>query len=80
MEKQASFRKEMERCHLYAQIKLAKNIGSCKVPAVLPYASNGKTVPDPGFYYYCYYLKCHLRKKTFHLIPTLLGEAQYKNK
>lgn len=53
----------MERCHLYAQIKLAKNIGPFKVLAVLPYASNGKTVPDPGFYYYCYYLKCHLRKK-----------------
>lgn len=70
----------MERCHLYAQIKLAKNIGPFKVPAVLLYVSNGKIAPDPGFYYYCYYLKCHLRKKNFHSIPTLLGEAQYKNK
>lgn len=53
----------MERCHLYAQIKLAKNVDSFKVPAVPPSASNGKTTPGPGFYYYCYYLKCHLRKK-----------------
>lgn len=63
MEKQAFFKKDMERCHLYAQIKLAKNIGPFKVPAVLLYVSNGKIAPDPGFYYYCYYLKCHLRKK-----------------
>lgn len=65
MEKQGFFKKDMERCHLYAQIKLAKNIGPFKVPAVLLYVSNGKMAPDPGFYYYCYYLKCHLRKKKF---------------
>lgn len=53
----------MERCHILTLIKLAKNIGLSKLSVLFPYASNGKLVPDPGFYYYCYYLKCHFQKK-----------------
>lgn len=55
-------------------------MGLSKLPVPFPYASNGKLALDPGFYYYCYYLKCHFQKKKFHLIPTLLGETEYKNK